>query len=431
VGSTTQNLRIFNPVQDDIIIEAIELVGGDDSDFILNVNGTAGSMIRDVAVRGNDSLFVFVGVNVNSSDDNSPFVVSDSILCYTRDRIQAVQLVAYGQNVVLLREQTLKTQTFTNDKPYLIYDWAVVDSAETLTIEPGARLHFHKDASLIVFGSIQVKGALDHPVLFASDRLEEWYQDKPGQWGDIHLMPGSRNHIFSNAIIRNSTRGLVVDLVGVGDDEPPLYLDNVRIEHISSQGLITQNSSVVASNSVFANTGSASVALTGGNYKFYHCTIANYFTWLYRSTAALQISNYFIDVNGKSEFASLDAAEFYNCIVYGRNDNEIELDFIDDPDEEGVQLSINNVKFSHSLVKRGQGRNSSYSSAFGDNDVESNDDPVFVDPYKFDYQLDSLSVARDAGSRDVARDFPDDILGNNRLDDNAPDLGAFERIDKQ
>jgi hypothetical protein len=279
VGSVTQNFRVYNPVQEDVIIDAVELAGGDDSDFILNVNGTAGSMVHDVPVRGNDSLFVFVEVNVNPTSENSPFVVSDSIFFYTRDQIYTIHLLAYGQNVIPLRKETLKTQTFTNEKPYLIYDWVVVDTAETLTIEPGTKLHFHKDASLIVFGSLQVNGEVDEPVIFTSDRLDEWYKDKPGQWGYIQLMPGSRDHVINNAVISNSTMGLVVDSVGIEEEHSPLYLNNVRIEHIASQGLIAQNSSIVASNSVFGDCGSASVALTvGGDYKFYHCTIANYFT---------------------------------------------------------------------------------------------------------------------------------------------------------
>jgi hypothetical protein len=429
IGSTTQNFRVYNPVQEDVIIDAVELVGGDDSDFILNVNGTAGSMVHDVPVRGNDSLFVFVEVNVNPTSENSPFVVSDSIFFYTRDQIYTIHLLAYGQNVIPLRKETLKTQTFTKDKPYLIYDWVVVDTTETLTIEPGTRLHFHKDASLIVFGSLQVNGEVDEPVTFTSDRLDEWYKDKPGQWGYIQLMPGSRDHVINNAVISNSTMGLVVDSVGIEEEHPPLYLNNVRIEHIASQGLIAQNSSIVASNSVFGDCGSASVALTvGGDYKFYHCTIVNYFTWNYRSTPALVISNYYTDANGKEWPYTLNAANFYNCIVYGRNDNELKLDFKIDENKDFAEWI--NVNFDHTLLKVREEAKTAWSHAFGEG-VLFNEEPAFIDINKYNYQLDSVSVARDAGAWDVGRDYPEDILGNSRTKDKAPDLGAYERIDKQ
>ncbi|MFO8000488.1 MAG: hypothetical protein R6U46_04530 [Marinilabilia sp.] len=428
IGSSTHNLRIFNPVQDDIIVNAIELAGGDNSEFSLNVNGKAGSMIRDVPLRGNDSLFVFVEVDINPSSDNSPFVVSDSIIFYTDNHIQTVNLVAYGQNVVPLREEWLETQTFTNDKPYLIYDYMVVDSAQTLTIEPGARLHFHEDASLIVLGSLQVEGEVDNPVIFTSDRMEDWYKDKPGQWGFIHLMPESREHSFNHAVIRNSTMGIVADSVGLGDD-PPVQINNVRIEHISSQGLIAQNSSIEASNSLFADCGSASVALTvGGTYKFYHCTIANYFDWAYRSTPALVISNFFTDSDGKKISQPLDAADFHNCIVYGRNENEVKFDFEVEDDEEVTDWI--NVHFSNSLVKMLPERMGSYSHAF-DEDVIFNEDPSFVDVSEYDYRLDTVSIALDKGGMEVAREFPEDIEGNSRLEDKGPDMGAFERVDEQ
>ena len=431
VGSTTHNFRVFNPVQDDVLIEAVELAGGDDSEFNINVNGKAGSMLRDVPIRGNDSLFVFVEVNINPSSDNSPFVVSDSLIFYSGNHVQTVKLMAYGQNVVPLRKDTIHSQIFTSERPYLIYDYLIVDSAQTLNIEAGARLHFHKDASLIVLGSLNVEGEVDEPVIFTSDRMDDWYKDKPGQWGYIYLMPGSRENSFNNAIIKNSTRGIVVDSVGVGDD-PPLMLNNVRIEHVASQGLIAQNSSIEASNSLFADCGSASVALTvGGEYKFYHCTIANYFDWTFRGTPALVISNYFTDTDDKNsnkKFNRLEAADFHNCIVYGRNENEVRFDFDVAEDEEIADWI--NVNFSHSLIKMSPDRAEGFSHAF-DKSVIFNEDPAFIDVSEYNYQLDTLSVAVDKGRDDVAREYPKDINGNNRLEDDAPDLGAFERMEAE
>ncbi len=427
VGSTTQNLRVLNPYPEDMIIEVIELAGGDHSNFSINVNGTASSYMRDVPIRGGDSLFVFVEVNVNPTNRNTPLVLSDSIIFITRDRIQTVKLLAYAQDVVPLRKEVLKTGTLTSDKPYLIYDWVVVDTAHTLTIEAGARLHFHKDAKLIVFGSLVVEGEKDNSVLFASDRLEEWYRDKPGQWGYIHLMPGSSHHEINYAIIRNSTQGLIVDSVGLGSD-PPLFLSNTRIEHISSQGLVAQNSTIRASNSLFSDCGSASVALTvGGDYKFYHCTIANYFSWTFRITPALLLSNYFTDNNNNTHLYTMKSALFANCIIYGRNVNEIELDF-KVGDKEITDWV--NVDFSYSLVKTTPEQIVKFPGAFKNN-VTTDEMPGFMDIARFNYQLDTLAAAKDAGSILFAKDFPEDILGNNRLKDKAPDQGAFERIEKQ
>jgi len=222
--------------------------------------------------------------------------------------------------------------------------------------------------------------------------------------------------------------GLVVDSVGYKPDAKPLYLRNVVIEHVASQGLIAQHSAIEASNSVFGNCGSASVALTlGGSYNFYHCTIANYFTFNYRSTPALLISNYFVDANDMEQFFSLDAANFYNCIISGRNSNEVKFDFQSDEDMKLDELI--NVSFDHSLVQIDEDQQENY-SAFFDEGVLFNEHPGFVDVIKYDYQLDSLSVARDAGSVNIAKEFPEDAMGASRIDDEAPDMGAFERIDE-
>jgi hypothetical protein len=259
IGSVTRHFRVYNSYGSDMTIDGIRLAGGDGSPFKINVNGVSSPDVVDVPLRSGDSLFVFVEVTIDPEANADPsFVVTDSIMFYTKERIQSVKLVAYGQDVVLLRKSTIGTRRFTAEKPYLIYDWLVVDTASVLTIDPGAQLHFYKGASLVVSheASLQVKGTKEKPVVFSGSRLEEWYADQAGQWGGIFLRPGSRNHEIDYAHIRNATIGLSVDTVGM-DGTPPLKLSNTRIEHISQQGLVAQSSSIVAWNSLFADCGSA------------------------------------------------------------------------------------------------------------------------------------------------------------------------------
>ncbi|MCA1746260.1 MAG: hypothetical protein LC655_01080, partial [Bacteroidales bacterium] len=63
----------------------------------------------------------------------------------------------------------------------------------------------------------------------------------------------------------------------------------------------------------------------------------------------------------------------------------------------------------------------------GFSNIILNEDPLF-DSLRVSYELDSLSPAIDAGKLDYAIEFPFDKKGDNRLVDNKPDLGAFERI---
>jgi hypothetical protein len=437
IGSATRNFRIYNPYGSDMTIDAIRLAGGDDSKFRINVNGVPSHEVYEVPMRAGDSLYVFVEVTINPGESSDPsFVVTDSIVFSTKERNQSVKLVAYGQDVVLMRNQTIESMTFTAEKPYLIYDWLKVDTAAVLTIEEGAHLYFYQGAGLAVYSeaSLKVKGTKENPVLFAGSRLEDWYLDKPGQWEGIILAPGSKNHDISYASIRNATIGLNVDSVGL-DGDAPLLLSNVKIEHISKQGLVAQASSIIAHNSLFADAGSASVALTyGGHYEFYHCTIANFFNWgKYRSIPALLLSNYYFNKDNKPEIRDMEEALFSNCIIWGSNTNELGLDF--EPkvkernDKEEKNEFLLNYRFENSLLRTSLSEEQLSDKKYFNN-VIVNHNPSFVDYQKYNYQLDTLSIAIDAGSMEAARKYPLDYLGNSRINANTlPDLGYIERVE--
>ncbi len=426
IGSTTQNFKVYNPYNEDLIISKISLAGGDNSGFRINVNGYSESDIDDIRIASKDSLFVFVEVTIDPVGSDKPFVVADSIVFQTSERIQSVKLVAYGQDIVLMRQEWLDTQHLTKDKPYLIYDFVVVDSSQTVTIDPGARLYFYKDASLLVLGTLEVKGTKEEPVLFASHRLEDWYYDKPGQWGYIHLLPGSGPSTFNNAIIRNGLMGILAD--SVGTEEVPIEIHNTKLEHISTFGLLAQTSALNVSNSVFGNCGNNSVALTvGGSYDFSHCTMATTNYIFGRSGPSIFLNNYYFDTNDNAQIVKLSKANFNNCIVFGTMANELSFDF--KYKDEDIPRADANFKFDHCLVR--------LSDAFDTSDTDyfiniiKDENPSFVNDQEYNYQLDTLSVAKDVGKRTIAEQFPFDILNFNRLDDNGPDLGAYERQEEK
>jgi hypothetical protein len=59
-------------------------------------------------------------------------------------------------------------------------------------------------------------------------------------------------------------------------------------------------------------------------------------------------------------------------------------------------------------------------------------DPKFVDPYvKYNFELDTLSPAKDSGKAAIGRLVPFDLKGRDRLLDKGPDLGALERQEKK
>ena len=425
LGSATKNFKIYNPSSQDMVIEAIQLAGGDQSNYRININGEPVDFITDVRLKGRDSLFVFVDVSINPSGENAPFFVNDSILIYTQQRLQSVQLVAYGQDVVRLTREKLKSQRLTKDKPYLITDYVEVDSLQTLTIEAGTQLYFGNDASLIVYGSLVVNGTLEEPVLFAGARREAWYKDKPGQWGHIQLMPGSGESMINYAHIRNSKFGLVIDSVGLGD-KMPVRITNSRIEHISGYGIIAQNAGVEVGNCLIANCGKSLAALTvGGRYDFTHCTLANFYGWSFRTHPSLLISNYYLDKRNNPVVAPIERATFKNCIVYGRNETELLLDLKKDETLAGRD----NISFVNCLVKVPKSFDMSDGSMF--RQVIRDEDPKFVKPLEYNFQLDTLSVAKDVGNIAFSQAYPLDILGKSRFEDDSCDMGAYERVEKK
>ncbi|SHE99364.1 hypothetical protein SAMN05444274_103191 [Mariniphaga anaerophila] len=431
IGSTTQHLKIYNPYDENVLISRIRVAGGDFSNFRLNVNGTSANEVYEVEVPARDSIFIFVEVTIDPNGQNLPMVVQDSIEFTTNSNHQNIKLIAYGQDFKLIKSETIKTTTWTAEKPYLIYDYAYVDSTSTLTIEPGTRIYFHKDAGLYVRGTLIANGNFQNQILFTADRLEDTYKNIPDQWNGIILFSGSKNNVMNFANIKNANIGLQV---GTIEDEghASLELSNSKIENMAYAGLFAIKSKISGYNNVIANCGFyATALLVGGEYEFYHTTIANYwggYSSRARKTASLVISNALIlkaaDGSDVTYTGDLEKAFFGNSIVYGNNPMEIELG----KNEEKAF----NYFFDHCIIQVPDtfkvNNKDHYKNVWKGEEYN----PLFMDPYDdYNYALDTLSAAKDIGNPDFAKFFPMDIMNKDRLSDDGPDLGAYERIEKK
>ena len=153
IGSTTKNFRIYNKQNHAVTIDHIGLAGNAGSSFRLNINGRQVNEINNIEIPANDSIYIFVAVTLNPNNLNNPLVVQDSVVFLTSGNTQDVKVIAFGQDVHLINGKILKTQKWVNDKPYLVYNSMLVDSLQTLTIDPGTRIYFHKHSSLLVKGT--------------------------------------------------------------------------------------------------------------------------------------------------------------------------------------------------------------------------------------------------------------------------------------
>lgn len=431
IGSTTQNLKVYNPYNENILISRVRIAGGDFSNFRLNINGVSANEAYDIEVPARDSIFIFVEVTIDPNGENLPMVVQDSIEFTTNANRQKVQLIAYGQDFKLIKSENIQTTTWTSEKPYLVYDYAYVDSTSVLTIEPGTRIHFHKGAGLYVRGTVKAEGNFQSQIVFTSDRLEETYRNIPDQWNGIILFSGSKGNIFNYVTIKNANIGLQAGTIE-NEGFASLELKNSRIENMAYAGLFALKSRIKGHNNVIANCGFyAAALLVGGSYEFYHTTIANYwggFSTRARRTPSLVISNTLEIVNkdgSKTIYnGDLERAVFGNSIIYGNNAVEIELG--------NNEENIFNYLFDHCIIQVPDSFNTSNKDHYKNIWKGLTYDPKFIDPYEdYNYALDTLSAAKDVGKIDFARMFPLDILNMDRLSDEGPDLGAFERIEKK
>jgi hypothetical protein len=267
-----------------------------------------------------------------------------------------------------------------------------------------------------------------------NDRLEEFYDVIPGQWGTIYIDPISKGNRINNAVIRNSIAGIQI---GYPSDYEvaELELSNSQILNVSFAGIYAFGAQLICYNTIIANSGGPAVALLrGGDYRFYHCTISNNgIIGASRSTPSVILTNVFNnpeydESSGQYVYVrredDLERADFFNCIVYGTYLHEIQL--------EDNRSDLFNYHFDHSLLKAVKDSIDRL-PASNFTSVYFNHDPAFMndsDRYHLDYRLDTLSAVKDSGSIQLIMDFPflqRDLSGFLRDSDGMPDLGAFER----
>jgi len=415
IGSTTKFFQVYNPYKKNIVISEIFLAKGNASNFRLNVNGIPGDA-KNIEISAKDSIFIFVEVNVDP--DRDEMIEKDSVIFITNGNVQDIKLIAFGQDVHLINGEIIETNTWSNEKPYLIYNSMLVDTNSVLTIEAGTQLFFHKNSAMYVQGTLIVEGTLDEPVIFEGDRLESLFDDVPDQWSGIHFVAGSRNNIIDYAKIRNANIGIRIDSV-VAFNSPTLTISNTIIENMYYAGIWGLQSTILAYNCVISDCGYNAISFPiGGIYEFYHCTISNDESYSTRTTPSIWLNNYYV-YEGIPQLRPLQKAYFGNCIIYGSGLNEIGFD-------ETFNDALN-FTFENCLVKIADSINTNDTARF--RNILKNMNPYFLNERENEYELDTLSPAKDKGLLELATYFNLDFNQNSRISDEGPDLGAYERIE--
>ena len=436
LGSATHELMIYNQHSDDLKISSIRLVGGESSPFRFNLDGESATEIYDKIIPAEDSLFSFLRVTINPNDLNTPFVVEDELEFVTNGNTQTIKLLAWGQNANYIVADkivyiggvpypyhivadSLQTTVWTKERPYVLYGYALINSYGTLRIEEGTQVYCHQGGGIFSWsdGQLIIDGTAEEPVVVQGDRLEAYYDNTPGQWEQILLMDGraGADHRISHAIIRNGTIGLNCQST-LKATECALRIDNTIIENQSGYGLFSILYAVEAKNFVIANCGFTNLWAFGGDYRFVHGTIANYWNANEHNNNenAVLVANYALDGNNQPFYYPFHM-EMDNCIIYGKQKDEFKGVF--GPEADSTYL------FDHCLIK-----SEKYNGNMaGFHHCLFNLDPFFANPIKPDCHIDSIaSPVIGMGNPLFGNEVPNDLDGNSRV--GAPDLGAYQYV---
>lgn len=416
-GSITQSFKIVNENDQKLKLSSVKLMGGNASAYKINVDGIASSEVNNIELAANDSLYVFVQVNINPSSANLPFVIRDSIQVSYNGTDKQVQLEAWGQNAHFFRNKIITAdETWTNDLPYVILGSLTVNPGKILTIDTGCRIYVHADAPIVVNGTLDINGDKDtaNRVYFRGDRLDDPYKDYPAAWPGIIFGSNSMNNVFNYAVIKNAYQAIALQDPSVNAN-PKLTLNACIIDNAYDAGILALNSSITARNCLISNCGKNIQLAEGGNYQFTHCTVASFSnSFITHKEPVLFLSNYIVQ-NSNPVTADLDAL-FRNCIFWGENglvNDEVVVS------KSGS--SAFNVNFDYNIWKVQNAPTNVTATQ-----VINNQSPLFdsintVNNY-YNFRLKDNSPAIDKG---VNTGIISDLDGNPRPV-GLPDLGSYE-----
>lgn len=397
-GSTTKQLKVKNTSADAINISHLYLQNSE-SPYRLNVNGIQSNNLMDLVLDANDSLFIFIEVSLEPKDEDKARLLADQLQFEVNGGVQRVILETFAQDVYVIDTDVTGNTIWTGNRPYLITQSVWLGEGLNLTVNEGAKVYFKKNASLHIKGNFEVRGSFQRPVYFGGSRLEELYDNVPGQWDGIYFYDESTTAFLSHFTVENGINGLNFGKTILNTN--PIPIEYGIIQNFTEKGLFASNSNIVAHDLLLANCGEECIRIEDASCMISHSTLYN--SWFFTPRSSSIIS-----YEGMPE----NILKISNSIVYGTRINELDLE------------SITNVSVSNSLLKIGGSAQESYSSVFSN--CLFNIDPVFIDLEEYNFALKEESPAINSGNVEFVSTYLFDLAGNRRDSDVAPDMGCFE-----
>lgn len=413
----TQSVKIFNGSEQAVNVQELQLAGGKNSPFKINVNGQAGTEFSSLNLPKNDSFYVFVTVALPENNSDAPFEVKDSIIYNYGSKTGKIILQATGLNAFYLSGGTLsKDTTWTNKRPIVINGNLAIAQGATLNIEPGTKVYNKAGKGIQINGRLQALGTADSAgqILLTGSRLDIPYNNMPGSWQGLSFGPNSKNNRLQYVHIKNAVNAIADTsrpITGAQTgDESYLTLEGCVILQSSKEALLLRHTSAVLTNCLIYNSG-IGIRAMGGTYHLQYVTMAGYSNdYIYHTDPLLYLADH--DENGQADPLTLTAT---NCIITGDNDplDELYLDNINDAFD---------LNFKNDLIKA-----AALPPLGHFTDCLLNADPAFtlIDNRRaeYDFQLLSISAAVEAGLPIAG--ITTDMTGRSRSA-SSPSMGCYE-----
>ena len=361
LGSTTKYFKVFNTSSKAVTIEDLRLMRLVGNQFRINVDGINGDQFSNIEIPAKDSIYVFVEVTVNPNSAATPFVIIDDVSFLMNGKQSTVHLQAFGQNAHFhYGEEITAAATWNNDLPHVSISKDTVPGVyvrcgASLTINPGCKIFFAGNSALFVEGTLNANAtSWSDSIVFQGARLEEFYDDKPGQWfGIVFLRNGcAPQGSFNHCVVNESSYGIYAgaglssnlnDYLGSAT-RPNVNIKNTIVKNTQFNAVQGFNAKITAENSLFYVSGDNLVKLwLGGEYDFTHCTLYNTGSrFVSHEKEVLVLNNAIVDGNQNIYLEGL-TSKFKACVIHGSLQNEIEFAKQDAANFE--------AEFSYSLIK--------------------------------------------------------------------------------
>ncbi len=439
-GSVTKWVLLKNENNKWVKFNNIKLEKGNASMFRMNIDGNPTKDISNIEIAPYDSMYIFVATTIDPNNDNNPFIIEDKILATLNGQTKQLPLVAYGQNAIYVNDSVLQGNiTWSNAKPIVIINSALIDSNATLNILPGTKIYMHENSKLFVKGVLKAIGTKKDSIVFLGDRLDRDYfgGDIAGEWCGLHFLNKSHDNKLDYCVIKNGgAPWKVYDPVAkeygyltgaliymqpndIASTTPKLVMNNCFLGLSIQHGILAYNSSLRANNCCLYTCGAQNFyALEGGDYEFNYCTMGNYGHKFLKhdKQPILALRNYIPNDDISKITGGNLKAQFTNCIIDGNatEGNEIFIDHLNN--------WTHQINFTTSILK--QATPIPTTDALLDNATLAlkNTNTDFEDAFKLNFNIKNTSSAKNKAT--VIGALTKDIIDAPRSA--TPTIGCYE-----